>query len=339
VHARGQDIVLVPNATTAVATVLDNLSRSWQAGDEIIATAHEYPACMNNLRRIAARVGAKIVSISIPFPLRDPAQVEQPVLGAVTPRTRAALLSSATSPSALILPVERIVPELERRGIAAIVDGAHGIGFAPLDLQALGASFYTSNCHKWLCAPKGSAFLHIREDRQEDFRPLILSNNAERPRPGRKHLLTEFDFVGTHDPTPYLVIPKAIEFLGGLLPGGWPELMAKNHAMVLQARDLVCRRLNIEPPAPDSMLGAMATLFLPAHDPERHAHLMSRPTRYHDALQDALLDRWKIQVPVWAIPGETRRLFRISAQLYNSWEQYEYLAEALAEEVERERRF
>jgi isopenicillin-N epimerase len=243
-----------------------------------------------------------------------------------------------TSPSGMILPLERIVPELEGRGIITIVDGAHAPGFVPgLDIAGPGCSFYTANCHKWICSPKGSAFLFIRRDRQAGFRPLALSNNAEKPRPGRKHLHTEFDYVGTTDPTAQLSIPAALKAMGSMVPGGWPEVVRRNHALVLRGRDMICRTIGVQPPAPDAMLGSLSTIFLPPHEPARHARLMARPSRHHDALQDRLVDRHRIQVPVWAVPGESRRLIRISAQLYNSIGQYEYLAAALAEELEAER--
>ena len=261
-------------------------------------------------------------------------------MAAVTPRTRVLLISHITSPSALILPVEKIVPELERRGIACIVDGAHAPGFTPtVDVAGLGCSFYTANCHKWICSPKGSAFLFIREDRQKDFRPLALSNNAEKPRPGRKHLLTEFDFVGTADQTAYLSIPAAINTIAALVPGGWPEVMRRNHDLLIKARNHICATIGVEPPAPDSMLGPMSTIFLPPHEPDRLGRLMARPSVYHDALQDRLVTLHRIQVPVWAVPGDARRLFRISCQLYNAFPQYEYLAAALKQEIDAERRF
>jgi isopenicillin-N epimerase len=338
VHCRAEDLLFVPNATVGVATVLDNLATSLKPGDEILADTHEYPACMNNLRRVARRTGAVPVAVDLPFPLASPGEVVETVMRAVTPRTRIALISHVTSPSGLVLPIEQIVPELERRGIATIVDGAHAPGMvAGLNLDRLGASFYTANCHKWICSPKGSALLHVREDRQKDFRPLALSNNAEKPRPGRKQLLTEFDFVGTSDATAWMSIGAAVEAMAAMAQGGWPEVMQRNRALTLRAREHLCRTLGTGPPAPESMIGSIATMWLPEHDEPRRARLAARPSKYHDALQDALLERHRIQVPIWSIPGKTRRLFRISAQLYNSMEQYEYLASSLAEEVERER--
>lgn len=337
-HCPAEDLLFVTNATQAITTVFDNLEPMLKPGDELLATGHEYPACMNNLRRTAARTGATIVNVPVPFPLTSADQVREAILSAVTPRTRLALISQVTSPSALILPVEEIIPDLEARGIITILDGAHAPGFTPrANLAALKPSFYTANLHKWVCSPKGSAILYIRPDRQQGFRPWCLSNHAEKPKPGRKHLLTEFDFIGTQDHTPWLSIPAAISTMQSLVPGGWPEVMRRNHDLAIKGRDILCRTLGIQPPAPDSMLGSMSTLFLPPHEPARNARLMARPSRYHDALQDALITRHRIQVPVWSIAGDGRRLFRISAQLYNSPAQYEYLAQALAQELEAER--
>lgn len=337
VKCRAEDLVSVPNATTGVATVLMNLERVLQDGDELLMTGHEYPACMNSMRRTGERARGRVVSVALPFPIASPDEVVAAVMGAVTPRTRVLLISHVTSPSGIVLPVERIVPELERRGVICIVDGAHAPGQVEgLDIGALGASFYTANCHKWVCSPKGSGLLHIREDRQSmpgGFRPLALSNFAEKGKRGRKQLWTEFDYIGTGDLTAYMAIGAALSAMRSMTPGGWPEVMRRNRELVLGARRMLCRELGVEPPAPESMIGSLSTLFLPAHDAERTARLLARPSAYHDALQDVLVEKHRIQVPLWSIAGETRRLFRISAQLYNSMEQYEYLAGAMKEEL------
>ncbi len=332
VRCSPEDLVFVPNATTGVTTALANLEPALEPGDEILVNDHEYPGCLSNVRRTAARTGATIVTAPLPFPLSGPDQIEELILSRVTPRTRIALISHIAAPTGLIMPVERIAPELERRGVAVILDGAHAVGQLPnLDVSRLGASYYTANCHKWLCSPKGSALLWVRPDRQKDFRPLVLSNFAEKPKKGRKHFLTEFDYLGTSDYTPYLTVADALRVMGGMVAGGWAEVSRRNHELALRGRDVLCRALGIERPAPDAMLGSMASLPLPAGPAE------PKPTRYHDALQDALVDRHRIQVPVWSVPPPGgKRLFRISAQLYNSPAQYEYLAGALVEELERE---
>jgi isopenicillin-N epimerase len=327
----------VPNATVGVATALHNLRLV--PGDEILINDHEYPACCNNARHVAAMRGAKVVSAELPFPIPSPEAVVDAIMAKVTPQTRAVMLSHVTSSSGTILPLERLIPEFHRRGIETLIDGAHAPGFTPVDLAALRPTYYTANCHKWICSPKGSAFLYVDPAKHDAFRPIVLSNNAEKPRPGRHQFLTEFDYVGTTDPTAFMVIPDAIEFMGTLLPGGWPALMASNRALLLRARATLADSLGIVPPVPESMLGNLCTLPLPSPPPDVQARVLARPSRrgYHDALQDILLEKWRIQVPIWNVSGKTRVL-RVSAQIYNTIAQYEYLAQALREELTAESR-
>lgn len=329
-------LALVPNATIGVATVFANITL--RPGDEVLISSHEYPACQNAVRRAAAKAGANVVAAALPLPCPGPKAVIDTVLGAVTARTRVALLSHVTSPSALVLPVEELTRVLRARGILVVVDGAHAPGMLPgLSIAAIDPDFYTANCHKWLCTPKGSALLYVRPELREGFRPLALSNNAERPRPGRPQFLTEFDYVGTQDCTAFYCIPDALGLLGALLPGGFPEVMHRNHGLVVRARALLCESLGVSAPAPEAMLGSIATIELPPHPPGVQARVLARPTKYHDALADNLLDKWRIQVPVWSVAGSPHRTLRISAQVYNALEQYEYLARALKQELAEER--
>jgi isopenicillin-N epimerase len=335
VHADPACLAPVSNATVGVATALHNARLG--PGEEVLINDHEYPACCNNARLVAARRGATVVCAELPFPMTSPDQAYDAIMAKVTPRTRVALISHITSSSGARLPVERLVPELNRRGIETLVDGAHVPGHLPLDISALRPTYYTANCHKWVCSPKGSAFLYVDPSRRDGFRPVILSNNAEKPRPGRDNFFTEFDFVGTGDPTPILAIPDALEAMSAMLPGGWPAVMAANQALLRRGRDILCEALDVRAPLPDAMLGNLCTIPLPAHAPDVQARVLARPSRrgYHDALQDALLERWKIQVPVWNVAGKTR-IFRISAQLYNTAEQFAYLATALKAELAEE---
>jgi isopenicillin-N epimerase len=263
-----------------------------------------------------------VVVARVPFPLADEAGVLDVVLGAVTPRTRLALLDHVTSPTGLVLPLTRLVAALEARGVDTLVDGAHAPGMLALDLQALGAHYYAGNCHKWLCAPKGAAFLWVRRDRQAAIRPLIVSHGANSPRTDRSRFRLEFDWTGTHDPTAYLAVPQAIQTLGEAVPGGWPALMARNRALALEARTLLCAALGVAPPSPEAMIGALAAVPLP--DGPRPVP----PAR--DPLQVALFERFAIEVPVIAWPTSPRRLLRVSCQLYNTRGQYTRLAEAVS---------
>lgn len=333
-------IAPIPNATQAVATVFANTRLS--PGDEVLITSHEYPACQHNARWWASKQGANVVVADIPFPIRSAGEVTEAILAKVTARTKLAMLSHVTSSSGLVLPVEEIVPALEKRGVRTLIDGAHAPGMVPVDLGALGASYYTANCHKWICSPKGSAFLYVRPELQEGFRPLALSNDAEKPKAGRAQFLTEFEYVGTNDMTAFYAIPDAIRVMGGMVAGrdgasGWTSLMRHNRELCLKGRDIICKRLGIEPPAPDGMIGSICTMVLPPHPSALRERLAQRPTKYHDALWDVLLEKWRIQVPIWTVAKTGHRTCRIAAQVYNSVEQYEYLAEALAVELEAER--
>ena len=316
------DLAFVPNATTGVNTVLRSLA--FAPGDELLTTDHEYNACRNVLDFVAARHGAKVVTAAIPFPLQDGQQVVDAVLSRVTARTRLLLIDHVTSPTGLVLPIAPIVQALRERGIDTLVDGAHAPGMVPLDLQALGAAYYTGNCHKWLCTPKGSALLHVRADRQAGIRPLAISHGANSQRLDRSRFRLEFDFTGTDDPTPFLCVPAALRFLGGLLPGGIPALQAHNHQLALRGRERLCRAIGSAPAAPPALLGSLAAVLLP---PSPAATV---PPHGLDPLQVALYERHHVEVPVMRWPMPALRVLRISPQIYNSDAQYEYLAAAVA---------
>jgi isopenicillin-N epimerase len=325
VGARRDDLVFVPNATSGVNTVLRSLQ--FRRGDELVVTDHEYNACRNALDFVAARWKARVIVAPVPFPIRDEQQVLEAILGVVTRRTRLALFDHVTSQTGLVLPAAQLVAELERRNVETLVDGAHGPGMLPLNLEKLGATYYTGNCHKWIGAPKGAGFLHVRRDRQALIRPLTISHGANSPRTDRSRFQIEFGWTGTMDPTAWLSVPEAIRVMGGLLPGGWAAVMRRNRALALEARKILCRGLEVEAPSPAAMIGALVSIPLP--DSGRRG--VSCSPLYQDPLQDELLEQHRIEVPVIPWPASPRRLLRVSAQLYNSPSQYQVLAEALRE--------
>lgn len=320
---QADNLVFVPNATSGVNTVLRSLS--FEPGDELIVTDHEYNACRNALDFVAQRTGAKVVVAKIPFPLGSVEQVIEAVMDTVISNTRLALVDHVTSQTGLVLPIELLVHELNARGVDTLVDGAHAPGMLPLNLHALNAAYYTGNCHKWLCAPKGAAFLYVRADRQENIRPLIISHGANSPRTNRSRLLIEFGWTGTGDPTAALSVPKAIEFMRLLLPGGWPAVMKHNRELALSARHVLCESLQIPPPCPAEFIGALAAVPIP----DSRSNKRTKNPLYLDPLQNQLLNKFGIEVPVIPWPAPPKRLLRISAQLYNALPQYEKLAKAL----------
>jgi len=317
------NLVFVANATEGVNTVLRSLE--FKPGDELLVTDQEYNACRNALNFTAAREGATVTVAEVPFPLKSPDDAVEAVLRRAGPRTRLALLDHVTSQTGMVLPLTRLVKELAARGIDTLVDGAHAPGMVPLNMREIGAAYYTGNCHKWLCAPKTAGFLHVRADLQKSIHPLSISHGANSPRSDRSRFELEFGWTGTLDPSARLCVAESLRYLGSLLPGGWPEIMARNRELALAARDVLCRALHIEAPRPDEFIGSLASVPLP--DPPSSQKPV--PPLYLDPLQNRLREKHGIEVPILYWPAYPKRLLRISAQLYNSLPQYELLAEAL----------
>ena len=263
--------------------------------------------------------------VEIPFPLRTGEQIIEAILGKVSARTRLALLDHITSQTALVFPLHELVSALAERGIDTLVDGAHAPGMIPLDLRKIQAAYYTGNCHKWLCAPKGAGFLYVRRDRQQFIRPLSISHGGNSPRTDRSRFLIEFGWTGTWDPTACLSLPEALRFIASLLPEGWPAVMKRNRALALAGREILCRALDINPPCADEFIGSLASIPIPDAAPNGPP---ASPL-YSDPLQDQLRTEFGIEVPIIPWPAPPKRLLRISAQVYNSLPQYELLAEAL----------
>lgn len=331
VGADEADLAAVPNATAAVSTVLRSLEL--RAGDELLTTDHAYGACKYALDHVAAQVRARVVVACVPFPVASEDEVVEAVLAAVSPRTRLALLDHVTSPTGLVFPIARLVAALAGRGVDTLVDAAHAPGMVDLALDAVGAAYTTGNCHKWICAPKGAAFLHVRRDRQAHVRPLAISHGAGRPTGPLGRFRQEFDWTGTADPTAFLCVPAALEHVASLVPGGWPEVRARNRALALEARRTLCGLLGVEPPAPGSMLGSLAA----AHLPDAPEGSRLDPVTQTEPLQDALLESFRIEVPIVSWPARPRRLVRVSAQLYNHPDQYARLGRALLALLAEER--
>ncbi|MGB3193036.1 aminotransferase class V-fold PLP-dependent enzyme [Lyngbya sp. PCC 8106] len=313
------ELVFVPNATTGINSVLRSLCFS--PTDELLTTNHEYNACRNALNFVAERWGAKVTIANIPFPLNSPDEIISSILDQITPRTKLVLIDHISSQTGLIFPLQPLIKELNSRGIESLVDGAHAPGMLPLNLPEIGATYYSGNCHKWLSAPKGAAFLYVHPDKQSKIHPVTISHGANSPRTDRSRFKLEFDWMGTHDPTAYFCIPEAIKFMGSLQPGGWSELIQNNHNKVIDARKMLGEKLAVVLPCPDEMIGAMATIILPDK------------LQFIPSLQTQLWEQFKIEVPIIPWENKPQQLMRISAQIYNTSSDYQKLAEALIELV------
>ncbi len=331
-NADPDGLVFVQNATSGVSTVLRSLR--FESGDELLTTNHEYNATLNGLAEIARSADARVVTIQLPLEITSDDEVLETFRAALTPRTRLALVSHITSPTATILPIERIVRELDQRGVDTLVDAAHGPGQVLTDVDGLGAAYWTGNGHKWLCGPKGSGVLHVRADRRDRIRPLVISHGWNDPRAERPRLWKEFDWTGTPDPTPFLTLPAAISTMRGFHPQGWPGVMAANHELVIEGRTLIADALGATPRIPDTMHGSMAVVSLP----------MTLTDEAARALNFALTAEDRIEVPITPFPVPAARanpwdppdaiVVRISAQRYNEIDDYARLAEALARRLD-----
>lgn len=311
VHAGADDLFYVPNATTGLNIVARSLQLN--PGDEILTTDHEYGALDRTWRFLCRRSGAVYHAQAVPVPVTSAEAVVEQVWAGVTPRTRVLFLSHITSPTALILPVQELCRRARASGILSIVDGAHTVGQLPLDLEAIGADFYASNAHKWLCAPKGAAFVHVRREVQDRVEPLVVSWGYEATTPGPSRLIDEQEWTGTRDPAAYLTVPEAIRFVER---HHWDEVRARCHALAGQARERMTSLCGLPPLSPDSAQWymQMVTVPLPPCDPPE--------------LKARLLNEFSIEVPV--VVWQDRPYLRVSIQAYNSQQDVDRLLQALA---------
>lgn len=314
-------LVFIRNATEGINAVLRGLR--FAPGDEILVTDHEYRASRFVLDWVAERWGATVVEVPLPFVGATPEAVVTRLSAAVTPRTRLALVDHVTSQTGLVLPMDRVIAALRAQGVPVLVDGAHGPGQLDLIISDLAPDWYVGNLHKWVCAPRGAGFLYVAPAHRADTVPLFISHGRAMALPeGHSRLHAEFDWPGTLDPTPWLCVPEALDFVDGLMAGGWEAVQNRNHSLVRYGRDQVCAALGIDAPVPDNMLGAMASVPLPP-GPAPASALGADP------LHDRLRDEFQIEVPVVAWPASPQRVLRISAFLYNRHADYDRLAEAL----------
>ncbi|MBT5926542.1 MAG: aminotransferase class V-fold PLP-dependent enzyme [Verrucomicrobia bacterium] len=318
-----EQLAFVSSATHGVNAVLRSLK--FGTGDELLVTDHEYNACHNALNFVAEKSGAKVNVAKLKIPVYQPTDWVSTILEKVTPRTKLLLIDHVTSPTAVVMPLEEIISEMKSRGILVLVDGAHAPGMIPLNLDQLGADFYTGNCHKWLCSPKGAGFLFVRKDLQNRIRPLAISHGANSTRTDRSRFHLEFGWTGTSDPTACLSVPVVIDWMEQQMPGGWESIMKRNNHLAILAQSYLNKQLAWKPVAPSTMIGSMAALEMP------DSTEVTRPTSplYSDPFQDRLWERYQVEVPIVPWPAPPKRLIRISAQLYNQPEDYVQLLHAI----------
>jgi isopenicillin-N epimerase len=316
-HCEGQDVVCFPNPTTAVNMVARSLDL--QPGDEILATNHEYGAMDRTWRFVAQKTGAWYINRSIPLPVTTHAAFVEDFWQGVTDRTRVIFLSHISSPTALIFPVAEICRRAREAGILTVIDGAHAPGQIPVDLSEISADFYTAACHKWMCAPKGSAFLYARREVQKWLEPLVISWGYQSETPSGSQFIDYHEWQGTRDISAFLSVPAAIEYQG---KNDWGQVQAHCHELVLEARNRIHQLTGLTRICPDGpqWLGQMAAIPLPELDVSR--------------LKERLYQEYRVEVPVFRWGGSP--YLRISVQAYNTIQDLLALEDALTELLPQE---
>jgi isopenicillin-N epimerase len=325
-HGDADDYALVSNATTGVNTVLKSLKL--EPGDEMVTTSQGYNACTNAMRSVAQRSGATVKVAPVKFPLFSSQDVVDAIAAQMTPRTRLVLVDHVTSPTALIFPVEEVVRLCHRHGVLCLVDGAHAPAMVSFNLEALDADFYTGNLHKWMCAPKGAAFLHVQKRHQSWVEPLVVSHGANSARTDVSRFRLNFDWTGTADATAVLSAPEAHRFLESVDAGGLASIMTNNAAMIERAGQLLSSVLGQTERVPAVLRGSMESMRLPPLPSGQSFE----PTG-GDPLQRWLFETKRIEVPIFYC--DNVRLIRISAHCYNAFSDYQALADALVEARQR----
>jgi isopenicillin-N epimerase len=312
VGGSGMDYVFVENATAGCNTVLGSVGFS--PGDEILITDHCYPAVHNAAEFIASRTGAKVIEAKVPFPLMDSAEIVAAVEKRLGSRTRLVILDHVTSPTAVVFPVHELTSLCHKAGAKVLIDGAHAPGMLSLNVPSIDADWYVGNCHKWLMAPKGSGFLWMSPVRRNEIHPLVISHYY------KKGVVDEFDWVGTRDPTPWLCVPAAIELHQRM---GGPGLRERNAILARKAAVLLARAWKTAQGSASDLIGSMATVQLPIREVSNSHHAHS--------LRTLLLTKYRIDVAITAFNGILWA--RISAHAYNSFEDYERLADAIPKAI------
>ena len=306
--AEPDDLVFVDNATTGANAVLRSFPLS--AGDEILVTELGYGGVTQAALFAARQHGATVRTAVMPYPIHSMDQVVEACVASLGPRTRLAIIDHITSQSALILPLARIAAECRSRAVAVLADGAHAPGAIPLDIPSLGVDWYIANLHKWMWVPRSSGILWTSPERKFDLHPAVISWGLD------QGFTAEFDLPGTRDPSAHLAAPCAIRMIEEFGSGVVREY---NHALAWDGARLLAERWHSEFVTPESMIGTMATLELPA--------AMGTTADEAIRLRSQLLFEDRIEVALHAFRGRLHA--RISAQIYNDLDDVERLADAV----------
>lgn len=310
VGAATDEVVYFPNPTTAINMVARSLNL--KPGDEILTTEHEYGAMDRTWRFVCNKTGARYLHRPIRLPVTSHEEFVEAFWAGTTERTRAIFISHITSPTALIFPVQEICRRAREAGLLSVVDGAHAPGQIPLNLAELGADLYTGACHKWLCGPKGSAFLYARREVQAWLEPLVVSWGWESETPSGSQFVDHHEWQGTRDVAAFLATPAAIQFQA---EHDWGAVRAECHGLASETRRRIDDLTGLAPICPDSRdwFSQMAAIRLPPVDVS--------------SLKERLYNDYRVEAPLFK--WNDQPFMRVSFQGYNSRTDADALVDAL----------
>lgn len=303
-------LVPVMNATVGVNTIIQSLK--FESGDEILSNEHEYGACTRAWEKVCRHTGAVYVLAPIPDPIESLEQIAEAIWSRVTDRTKVLFISHITSPSGIVFPVEELCRRAKERGILTVVDGAHCAGQIPLNMVELGVDFYTGNCHKWLCAPKGAAFMYAAPDKKHMIEPLMVSWGGTNECASDDAFVNELQFQGTNDVSGFLAVPAAIAFQK---EHDWDSVRAECQKKIAWVKDALEELPSVRAwyPTTNTLQKQMTAVILKGKDGTK--------------VKSYLESEYKIEIPVWTRGDDA--VLRVSVQGYNTQEELELLVSAI----------
>lgn len=310
-----EDFFFTPNPTVAVNTIIRSLNL--QEGDEILSTNHEYGAMDKTWNFFCRKTGAKYIRQEISLPLVSKEKLLEEFWSGYTSKTKVIFINEISSATALIFPVKEICQKAQELGLITIIDGAHVPGHTYLNIDELNPDFYTGTLHKWMLSPKGSSFLYVKKEFQNDMDPLVVSWGYDNPAINESQFLDYHEYQGTRDISAFLCTPKVIEFLQD---NNWKAVSSNCKTIVRENYQRFCDLLNAKPlcPISEEFLGQMASIPIQTEEPIK--------------LKELLFEKYKIEIPVMPLNGKI--YLRYSINGYNSQEDLDVLYSALQEILE-----